>query len=227
MILAIKTFPTTEMIALAYAVDRLNGGYVKFNDAHKKSNKDLFMEQIYREIYRQDKSYSQIKPIVITDQDRANAQSVEYKLKHLVLDSIKGFKNTFESNIYRSIFSETVTQANLALICFVPEYVRRETEKRATTRVVIKNYSESQWIRNSKDAVGTASILRCIWLSNFEKYMYVAATESGNLIRFYIREQFDVGSQLRITSCKIKAHETDQETRMPTTVLNFVRYKNK
>lgn len=221
-----NTFSTHDMIALAYAVDRVNGGYVKFNDlsSNKTSNRDLLMDQI-RKQEENPHANANVKTIEITKQDRVAAQNVELKLKHLVLNSIRGFSNTFEANMYQTVFSETVLRQNLPMISFVPEYVRRETEKRATTRTVVNNYSESQWIHKPNDVVGTVHLLRCIWLSNFEKYMYLAATASGNLIRFYIKEKFDVNTHLRITSCKIKNHETDRETGMPTTVLNFVRYK--
>lgn len=223
MFVGVKTYPTQDMIALAYAVDRINSGYVKFSNTDKKSNKDIFMMQIAK--FDRPVDFDSISSIEVTDADRTNALQVDKLLSHLMLKSIKGFDNTFEQNIYTAISGEVITRNNLPILPFVPEFVRRETQKRATTRDIIANYKESAHIVDAKDAVGTAKILRTIYLSNFEKYMYVAVTASGNLIRFYIKDKFECGESIKITSCKVKGKEIDKVTDLKVTLLNFVRYK--
>jgi hypothetical protein len=223
MIMAIKAYNTLDMIAIAYAVDRLNDGYVKFAANKKRANKDIFMEQVLK--MDAPKYYDHVTLIEVTDADRAAAQIVEKNLAHMMLKSIKGFENSFEQNIYKIVFSETVGRNDLTLISFVPEFVRRETQQKTTTREIVNSYSGSVHITDPKDAVGIANIFRAIYLSNFEKYMYVAATASGNLVRFYNKEKFEVGDRIKITSCKIKSTEQDKVTKLAVTLLNFVRFK--
>lgn len=223
MFVALKTYNTIDMIALAYAVDRINKGYVKFTNKDNKSNKDIFMLQISK--IDNPQYFVEVAEIIVTDADREAATQVEKKLSHMILKSIKGFDNTFEQNMYNAVFKDTVTRNNLPMISFVPEFVRRETQQRITTREIVNNYSDSAHISDPKSAKGIAKILRAIYLSNYEKYMYVAVTEAGNLIRFYIKEKFDVDSKINITSCKIKNVEQDKVTKMPVTLLNFVRFK--
>jgi len=223
MFVALKTYNTIEMIALAYAVDRINKGYVKFSNSTAKSNKDIFMGQIAK--IDQPQYFTDVAEVVVTDVDREAATQVEKKLSHMILKSIKGFDNTFEQNMYNAVFKDSVTRNNLPMISFVPEFVRRETQQKTTTREIVNNYSESVHMTSAKDAVGVAKILRAIYMSNFEKYMYVAVTEAGNLIRFYIKEKFAVDDKIKITSCKIKNTEVDKITKMNVTLLNFVRFK--
>lgn len=224
MLVSIKTYNTLEMLALAYAVDRVQGGYMKFATKDKRANKDIFMEQVHK-VYDGSTFYTNKTVIAVTDEDRELAAATEKNLSHMMLKSIKGFDNTFEQNLYRIVFSETVSRNDLTTISFVPEFVRRETQQRSTTRELVNTYSESKHLTDPKDAQGIASIFRSIYLSNYEKYMYVAATTSGNLIRFYINDKFEVGDKIRITSCKIKSTENDKVTKLAVTVLNFVRYK--
>lgn len=214
----LKQYNTKDMLALAYAIDRLHSGYFKEdgwnNGLVRKANKHLLFDFV-----------NKIDTgVVILDQDRECAAAAESNLRHLFLKSISSTLSDFERNMYNVVINEHITYGMLGIAAFIPEYIRREQNKRsmiASTRV---DYANSVYINNPAAVRGMAVIVKRVYMKSYDRYMYTAAI-GGNLIRFSTNDPYEEKQHIKITSCKIKGHMIDTEFGLPSTVIHYVRVK--
>jgi len=217
-------YKTQDAIAVAYAVHRLNDGYVKdtyrFSEPENKtlfSNKDMVKFQFRPEFRPED-----FTPVRTTEDDY---QAVDDALKHFrryTLGLLGESLNDFQKDVMQVLGNETVDFNKLGLIAYVPELVRRETKENALKKTIRTEYRESAWIGNQGDSVeGVCQILSSHYSSHYERYAYTA-DYMGNLISFWNKFEIPEGDRRKFRG-KVKAKTKNRLFDVNETALNYVK----
>lgn len=235
-VLKLKEYPTEQLIELAFAAYRVNGGYVKDTRRYSEdqpttySNKEIvaYSAAHYNQYNEKDsvvKTWipSDFIPVKVTDEDRIAIENAHKHMRRYVMLAL-GNLSDFQKDIFSAYSSETMPVNRIGLIAYLPQFVERELHDKMYKARLKKEFSDSQYYEKKVD--GNVEILKVIRISReFEDafYMHFGAI-NGNLICFSRKEAFAVGNVYVLTA-KVKAQDRERETGLPMTRVNYVKLK--
>lgn len=224
--LQLRTFPTQEALALAYAAYRRNNNeYVKdtrrFSTEGNKpiySNKELIKYTIEAQEGRW--TPDDFEPLVVTEEDYASVEDCRSHFKRYTMLSL-GELSDFQKGIFEVVSADVHKQID-GRIAYVPQFVVNERKENALKKAIRVDYRDSQNLGKVGESVeGVIKILERYWSNQYERYSYVAVMD-GNIVSFMNAHRHDIDTHKRIKA-KVKAHRTNRLFSVPETRLNYVK----
>ena len=221
-----KTFPVQDVLAVAFAAYRKNGGYIKLTQRFSEPDKQTVYanKELVKYHFQDNLSWlpPDFKKLEITEEDY---DAVDVALKHFrryTLGVIGGQLTGFQEDVFKAVSVDAVEAQKIGLLAYVPELVRREVEDAAFKKLLRTEYRDSQYIGNEKDNVeGVAKILSRFFSEQWQSYNYVADL-TGNLVSFMSKDRFEVGERKRIKA-KVKSKVKNRSFDVNETRLNYVK----
>lgn len=229
-------YPTEKIIELAFAAYRVNSGYVKDTRRYSEdqsttySNKEIitYSAAHYNQYNEKD---SVIKtwipgdfvPVKVTDEDRAAKADADRYMRRYTMLALGNLSN-FQQDVFTAYSSERMPINRIGLIAYLPEFVNRELQDKIYKERLKKEFANSRYYENRVD--GVIEVLKVIHVNREMMdpfYMHFGAVD-GNLICFARKQGFAVGNRYTITA-KVKGQETERETGLPMTRVNYVKLK--
>ena len=216
---------TELLLQLAFAAQRVNGGYEKqtrrYSEGHPTtfSNKELITFTVQTDSWRPE----DFVPLKITDEDRAAKAEADKHMRRYTMLAM-GNLPEFESNIFSAYASERMTVNRVGLIAYLPEFVNRELQAKIYKQRLKTEFANSRHLVGN--IIGDCEILKVIRVSkDFDDpfYMHFGAI-NGNLICFAKKEGFAEGAVYQI-SAKVKGQDKERETGLPMTRINYVKLR--
>jgi len=217
-------YPTKTLIELAFAAQRVNGGYEKQTRRYSEgqpttfSNKELITFTAHSDWKPED-----FVPLQVTQEDLdAKAAADKHMRRYTML--AMGDLPEFESNIFSAYASERMPVNRVGLIAYLPEFVNRELQTKIYKQRLKTEFANSKHIDNVVE--GNCEILKVIRISrDFEDpfYMHFGAVD-GNLVCFARKEGFAEGTSY-IIKAKVKGKDKERETGLPMTRINYVKLR--
>ncbi len=220
------TFPVQDVLAVAFAAYRKNGGYIKLTQRFSEPDKQTVYanKELVKYHFQDNASWlpPDFKKLEITEEDY---DAVDVALKHFrryTLGVIGGQLTGFQEDVFKAVSVDAVEAQKIGLLAYVPELVRREVEDAAFKKLLRTEYRDSQYIGNEKDNVeGVAKILSRFFSEQWQSYNYVADL-TGNLVSFMSKDRFEVGERKRIKA-KVKSKVKNRSFDVNETRLNYVK----
>jgi len=217
-------FKTQDVMAVAFAVYKLNDGYVKdtyrFSEPENKtlfSNKDMIKFQ-FRPEFRPD----DFTPVKTTAEDYENVDDAMKHFRRYTLGVLGEQLNEFQQNVFDAISSDTVEYSKLGIVAYVPELVKREIKDNAMKKKIRTEYRDSLYIGGVGDSVeGVCQVLNTHYSTHYERYAYTA-DYMGNLISFWSKFEIPEGERRKFRA-KVKAHTKNRLFDVNETALNYVK----
>lgn len=229
-------YPTEKLIELAFAAYRVNSGYVKDTRRYSEdqptaySNKEIirYSAAHYNQHNEKDsvlKTWipSDFVPVKVTDEDRAAKADADRHMRRYTMLAL-GNLSDFQQDVFTAYSSEHMPVNRVGLIAYLPEFVYRELQDKMYKERLKKEFANSRHYENKVN--GAMEVLKVIRVNKeFEEpfYMHFGAVD-GNLICFARKEGFAVGNTYFVTA-KVKSQETERETGLPMTRVNYVKLK--
>lgn len=228
-VLPLKTMFNVEMLALAYAVYRMNGNqYIKntrrFSEGTPTqfANKELMKYIIARKTQANPYVPDDVPEVAVTEEDYASVERARQHMKRYTLQILGDSLNDFQKTVFEAYSADNIPVNKAGLIAYLPQLVDREMEDIAFKKLLRMEYRDSAHIRQEKDPVeGVIKILRKSYSEQWEKYNYVADF-NGNLVSFMNGFDHPVGSRKRIKA-KVKGHTRNRNFSVDETRLNYVK----
>jgi hypothetical protein len=205
------TATADDVWAAAVAVDRENGGYLKYAEQDENYN---IVKRPNKEILK-DHLFTASAKVRITDKDRAQAKIIREHFKGYLFNQLAGKLNPFQNSALKCAQLEEFTNKNrleVALISCLPMVYRNDQDrkkineaKRSSSHIKGDNFYGEIVIRN----VNYSSI--------YCKFLITAQTKDGNVVNFWYREDLGTGNTVTAKG-KVKARRDDN-----TTQLNYVK----
>jgi hypothetical protein len=223
-----NTFSTEEALKIAFAVYRVNGGYIKETQydidgvVARWGNKDTikFMAALKAD---SGKSYwvpENFTPIKITEADITALESARKHFKRYTFLMIGDDLSRFQKDTFVAFSSEECTVKNVGFIAYIPAMIEREVHDIAYRRRLKNEFADSEIVL-SKTVAGEVEILKSLYLKEHSIYLYIAGV-GKNLVVFTKDKKYEIGSKYFIDA-KVKGHDVERETRLPMTKLNYVK----
>lgn len=221
-----KMYKTQEVLAVAFAAFKRNGGYVKvterFNEPQNKTrfaNKELVKLQFADSTVWKPQDYL---ALTVTEDDYEN---VDIALKHFrryTLGVIGNQLSGFQKDVFDAVTSDEVDAGKLGVLAYVPELVKREVEENAFKKLLRTEYHASQDIGKEGDEIdGVLKILSRFYSEQWQSYNYVA-DYMGNLVSFMNKYEHTVGEHKKFKA-KVKGHGKNRTFEVSETRLNYVK----
>jgi|TARA_B100000902_G_scaffold202115_1_gene192642 hypothetical protein len=219
---------THEILALAFAVHRVNGGYYKDTRRFSEDTPTLFSNKEAVKFQLESNGPNDFSYITVSDKDYLDAkESVEWLHKDNALAIIGDTLNDFMQNIMASISRTTSTTQNIGLLSVVPKVYFDAREKKEHKKDLKTNFGESKLISTIGSRVeGNFTLQGIKFVEKFSCYVLNGHIE-GDLISFF--KNFDQTNELPIKgstfkiSGKVKRHGKHYVSNLPETILNYVR----
>jgi hypothetical protein len=218
-------YPTETLIELAFAAQRVNGGYEKQTRRYSEgqpttfSNKELIVFTVHSDAWRPE----DFVPLTVTDEDRAAKAAADKHMRRYTMLAM-GELPEFESNVFSAYASERMPVNRVGLIAYLPEFVNRELQSKIYKQRLKTEFANSQHLVGN--IAGDCEILKVIRVArDFDEpfYMHFGAI-NGNLVCFAKKEGFAEGVVYQI-SAKVKGTESERETGLPMTRINYVKLR--
>jgi len=223
--LPLKTVPTQEALAVAYAAYRIRKGYLKETRRYSEdkptehSNKEMVKFYFATKAGQYtDPDFQMFQP---TEQDYAAVEDGRKWLKRYVLLGL-GELDEFKRDMIDSISEDTVPVNNLGRVAFIPAFVERDRHENDITKEIRVEYRDSQYLGKEKDPVeGVIKILDSRYSQRWESYNYTAVLD-GNLVSFMNKFEHPVGTMKRIKA-KVRSQTKNRYFEANETRLNYVK----
>jgi hypothetical protein len=231
----VKTFATDEVVALAFAAHRHNGGYVKstvrMSEPDKKtiwSNKELVSYTIATESRNKDKSHhvwipEDFTPIETTDADVDSIDFAKNHVKKYLVGMLSNDLTPFQQEVHDALVSTEIPVTKIGLISYIPELIEKELAAAKLKKQLKADFSDS--VALTGKLTGTIEILSCKYVEKHEAHAVMASFE-GNLVKFFHRNAVYAGNTFQITA-KAKDSYPDPKTKCTVTYINYVKLKKK
>lgn len=220
-------FSTQLLLELAFAAHRVNNGYEKTTRRYSEgmpttfSNKELVA---YTAVSGTDQFVPHdFMPLKVTEEDLAAKAAADKHMRRYTMLAM-GKLSDFENDIYSAYCSEVMPINRLGLIAYIPEFVERELKNKAYKLRLKAEFANSKHLENN--IVGDCEILKVIRVTReFDEpfYMHFGAID-GNLVCFARKEGYAEGMVYQI-SAKVKGQESERETGLPMTRINYVKLR--
>lgn len=228
-----KKFNTLDVLAVAYAAQRINKGYVKFGsyDYHKniilsKANKEIVKEHFdcFHSSWRrqEDKIRAQVN---VLDEDKQAADNARSHFKKYTLGLLGNSLNDFQKDLFTAVSADEVTASQLGILAYVPEMVKREKAETSLKKTVKNHFQDSKFLGEIGDKFdGSCTIISKQYHTAYERFIYTAES-SGDILSFFCKYELAEGDVKHISG-KIKALVQNKKFKVNETRLNYVRVTN-
>lgn len=226
---------TEQLLEYSFAAYRINKGYEKQTRRYTElptlwSNKELVAYSAA--FYNKEKEAEQVVktwiptefiPVQVTEEDKVALDKARQHMKRYSILAL-GNISDFDKDIFATYSNETTPVNKIGLIAYLPAFVERELSDKEYKLRLKKEFSESKHF--DKDIAGNCEILKVIRVNkDYEDpfYMHFGAI-NGNLVCFARKEGLSVSLVYMITA-KVKGHESERETGLPMTRINYVKLR--
>ena len=225
-VLPMRTIPTQEALALAYAAYRRNNNeYVKetrrFSTEGNKpvySNKELIKYTL--EHQRGSWTPDDFEPLQIAEEDYAGVEDCRAHFKRYTM-LVLGELSDFQKGILEVVNAVEHKHVD-GRIAYVPQFVANERKENTLKKTIRIEYRDSQHLGKEGDTVeGVVKLLERYWSNQYERYSYVGVID-GNIVSFMNAHKHDVGAMKRIKA-KVKRLGTNRLFSANETRLNYVK----
>lgn len=228
-VVPLKTMPNTEMLALAYAVYRINGNqYIKNTRRFSEdtptqfANKELMKHVIARKTQKHPYIPGDVPDVVVTEEDYASVERARQHMKRYTMEILGNSLSEFQKTVFEAYSADDIPVNKAGIVAYLPQLVDREMEDIAFKKLLRMEYRDSVHIGQEKDNVeGVIKILRKHYSEQWEKFNYVADLD-GNLVSFMNGFDHPVGARKRIKA-KVKGHTKNRNFSVDETRLNYVK----
>ena len=229
--MSIISYPTDKLLAYAYAIYRINGGYIKHTQRFSEdkptrwANKEAVAftaatEFVYSSPF-QTWVPPEFTPIEVTDADLENVEKAKKHFRRYTLLSLGDDLSQFQKDIFASICKEENSPKQIGLLAYVPAFVEREMENIFYKRRLKDEFSDSEHIKEAL-VKQTVEIVKKVPMPNYDTNLYVGVV-NGNLVSFTKSES--LADTLYTINARAKGTDLERETRLPLTRLNYVKLK--
>lgn len=225
----LKTVPNQEMIALAYAIYRINGNqYVKYTRRFSEdtptqfANKELIKYVLAQRT--QDNPYlpEDMPNVVVTEEDYASVERARQHMKRYTLEILGDSLSDFQKTVFEAYSADDIPVNKAGIVAYLPQLVDREMEDIAFKKLLRMDYRDSKHIGVEGASVeGVIKILRKNYSEQWEKFNYIADLD-GNIVSFMNGYDHPVDSRKRIKA-KVKGHAKNRYFTVDETRLNYVK----
>tara|TARA_B100000886_G_C20366802_1_gene467707 strand:- start:330 stop:1109 length:780 start_codon:yes stop_codon:yes gene_type:complete len=214
-----ETYKFKDVLALAYASNRFNKGYIKETETpHDIEGKPIgpvkvANKQIIRYLISED-DYG-IPPVAKDVIQKANIQlsDTDNNLANETVEWLEGFAmrvlandlNGFEQNLYKTFEKEMVTNYDFGLIASIPQTFLKN-RKRETLQERIEKNCNGDWVGKQYAKVKLdIELVSGIYSRNFGSYIYVGITNNNQLVTFWSKHDWtkQVNDKIKV-SAKVK-----------------------
>lgn len=221
-----KEFPTQDVLAVACAAHRINGGYLKvaqrFSEGKPTQHSNKEMVKFYfanKNGGYVDKDFVLFEP---NEDDYAHVETIRNHFKRYSMELLGDSLSGFQKDCFLAISNDTVTTSQLGVVAYVPELVKREKHDNSVKKTIRVEYRNSQHIGKAGDDVeGVAKILDRRWSEKWSSYNYTAVLD-GNLVSFMNKYDHPIDSMKRIKG-KVRDHTQNRLFSANETRLNYVK----
>lgn len=223
-----QEYPTDKILDLAFAANRVNGGYEKQTRRYSEdqpttfSNKELVLYSA--DFYEGSKIWipEDFTPLKITDADYSAKKIAEKHMRRYTMLALGNLSN-FESDIFTAYSSERISRNRIGLLSYLPEFINRDLKEKEYKGRLKTEFFESSHINlhNIKDEI--VEILKIIPLREYDTYLYFGVI-GKDLVSFNKKDLLEISSKYSIRA-RIKNHDVERESKLPLTRLNYVKLK--
>jgi len=227
--MAIKEFPTQQVLELACAAQRTNSAYLKESEAvyssdniylySKQTNKILMLCTLEPTIWTADPKEAPL-PLKVTEEDVALAQEIKTYFKRLLFAAIEG-ENEFQTSINSILSGDMVKQNQFGYVACLPSvYVRDKAQNKIkkVARQVEEGYL-AEIGSSLKDL--DCEILESVKSKNFEGYN-ISAIINNRMASWLNKTNLNLGACI-IVKAKVKDHTKHWKHQNDVTRLNYVK----
>lgn len=229
-VVQLKTLPNQDMLALAYAVYRINNNrYVKETQRFSEDKPTLHANKDLVRYFLHSKGHvhgvylpNDYVPFAVTEEDYASVERARNHFKRYTMDILGDSLSSFQKSVYEAYCLEQIPVNAAGIIAYLPELVDRELDDVAFKKLLRTEYRDSVHVGREGDSVeGVAKILRCFYSKQWERWYYTVGL-NGNVFGFSNAHEHPVGSLRRIKA-KVKGHTQNRMFAVDETQLNYVK----
>lgn len=205
------TVNTLDVLSVACAAYRINGGLLKDATADKNSNA-LLVKGHFRDS----------KPLEVTEQDRESAEAVKnYIQQTVMLARLQSMPvNDFTDKISKILDAETTNTVNIGLLTWAPKLYADLQKSSDTKQEVSLIGISSNYIGNVGNKVNiNFTTISKRFNTTYNCWRYLGHDGNGNLIGFLNKNEINDGP----IKGKIKATEHSKYAGGKVTYLNYVK----
>jgi len=225
-----KEYDTLEVLSVAFATHRHNGGYYRDTRRFSEDNPTLFSnkESMLCQLAPYGMNPPDFQPITVIDEDRENARkSVEYLHKENAFAVIADSLNDFMKSLLESITKSTLKRSDFGVVAVLPIVYFDSFEKKELKKKIKNDFSESKHIgRIGEQVFGMFTLNEIRFVERFGCHVLNGSLD-GNLVSFF--KNFDQTKQLPKVDTtfkikgKVKGHGKNFITKYPETMINYVK----
>ena len=222
-----NSFPTEQLLELAFAAYRVNNGYVKQTRRYSEGQPTTFSnkELIGFTLVHGGEQFvpHDFFPLKVTDEDRERLANAHKHMRRYTMLAL-GNLNDFQQDIFSAYSSSEMPLTRIGLIAYIPEFVERELQDKLYKARLKSEFAESKYFEGNVE--GDCEILKVIRVAReFDEpfYMHFGAV-NGNLVCFARKEGYAEGVTYTIKA-KVKGQDKERETGLPITRINYVKLR--
>jgi hypothetical protein len=221
-----KEYSTQDVLAVACAAHRINGGYLKqalrFSEDKPTQHSNKEMVKFYfamKEGRYVDRDFTMFAP---NEDDYAHVETIRNHFKRYSMELLGDSLSGFQKDCFTAISNDTVLENQLGVVAYVPELVKREKHENSVKKTIRVEYRDSKHIGTTGDTVeGVIKILDKQYSQKWESYNYTAVLD-GNLVSFMNKFDHAVDGMKRIKA-KVRDHTQNRLFSANETRLNYVK----
>lgn len=229
-VVQLKTLPNQDMLALAYAVYRINGNrYIKDTQRFSEDKPTLHANKDLMRYFLHSKGHApgvwvpnDYVPFAVTEEDYASVERARNHFKRYTMDILGDSLSSFQKSVYEAYCQTDIPVNSAGIIAYLPELVDRELDDIAFKKLLRTEYRDSVHVGREGDLVeGVVKILRCFYSKQWERWYYTVGM-NGNVFGFSNTHEHPVGALRRIKA-KVKGHTKNRMFAVDETQLNYVK----
>jgi hypothetical protein len=221
-----KMYKTQEVLAVAFAAQAKNGGYVKVTERfNEPENKTRFANKELVKLHYSEPS-QWIPPdyvaLTVTEDDYENVDIAVKHFRRYTLGVIGDQLTGFQKDVFEAVNSDEVDGGKLGVLAYVPELVKREVEENKFKKLLRTQYHASQDVgKEGDDIEGVFKIINRFYSEQWQSYNYIA-DYMGNLVSFMNKYDHAIGDHKKFKA-KVKGHGKNRTFEVSETRLNYVK----
>jgi hypothetical protein len=221
------TYPTQQLIELAYAAYRINKGYIKQTRRYSEgqpttfSNKEMITFTAHGDWKPED-----FVPIEITDADRKAKEAGDKHMRRYTMLAM-GDLPDFEADLFAAYSSDEMPIGRVGLVAYLPAFIERQVADKVYKQRIKTEFADSKHLVGDRLEPTEVEILKVIPLNNDwmtePAYMHFGAI-GKDLVCFTLKQMYAVGDTYDIVA-RIKREDLERDSNTPMTRLNYVKLR--
>lgn len=210
---ALAAYEAGNIWALACAVDRIQGGYIKEGkcsyDADgvvtsvTRPNKEILREMVKAGDFS-----------IITDADRESGAAARAHFQGYMFQAISGKLNDFSRQALEIANTEAFTTRDalqLSILSCLPEIARRDAKRDEINNEI--RFSNSIEAAVGATITGEIEVVACRYKADFDRFFIRARFNGTSFVDFYFGKELALGNKIKIRG-KVKTHLANNVTRL-------------